>query len=301
MFPIDKIIGNLYPVFGALLLLGTLAMFFVLMWQAFQNPALLVESEAFEANRITAPVIPVLFVTIACGIISGFHATQSPIIARTMASERHGRQAFYGMMIVEGLIGMVWAGAGMAIYNLFPELMKTAPDGVLKEITTYFLGSGLGTVTIISVIILAITSGDTAMRSLRLSLAEMLGIDQKKIMNRIYICLPLIGVVTLLLWWSNLSAKSFGQLWNYFAWGNQVLAASTLLAGVVWLHRHRKNFYIAAVPGAFMIFIVMSYILWVSPQRGGPVGFGLDLTVAYIIAGVIALGLTAWACLKKFR
>ncbi len=299
LFPVDKIIGRIYPLFGALLLFGTLAIFVALMCSCFKNPDLLTPSEEFLANRIKSPIIPTLFVTIACGIISGFHATQSPIIARTMAAEQHGRQAFYGMMIIEGLIAMVWAAAGMAIYNLYPELMSVNPNTVLGKITGHFLGEWIGGLTVISVIVLAVTSGDTAMRSLRLSIAEMRKVPQKDFKNRLLLCLPIIAIVIALLWWSNQSAASFKQLWNYFAWGNQVLAASTLLAGAVWLRKLKKNFYIAAIPGAFMIFIVVSYILWISPDRGGPVGFGLPLIVAYIISGLAALGLTVWACRKK--
>ncbi|MEI3005908.1 MAG: carbon starvation CstA family protein [Victivallales bacterium] len=143
-----------------------------------------------------------LFVTIACGILSGFHATQSPIIARTMEHGTQRASNYYGMMVLEGVIGMIWAAAGLAIYNLFPELMQENPTNVLSKITTHFLGSWEA-VTVISVIILAVTSGDTAMRSLRLSLAEMFRIQQKPIRNRFLLCLPLIAVVSLLLWWSN--------------------------------------------------------------------------------------------------
>ena len=199
LFPVDKIIGSIYPLFGALLILGTFAIFAVLMFHAAGNPALLSESEAFRANMLTpannSPILPMLFVTIACGILSGFHATQSPIIARTMEHEKQAKSSYYGMMVLEGVIGMIWAAAGLAIYNLFPELMQENPTNVLSKITTHFLGSWVGAVTVISVIILAVTSGDTAMRSLRLSLAEMFRIQQKPIRNRFLLCLPLIAVV----------------------------------------------------------------------------------------------------------
>ena len=276
-----------------MLILGTLAIFGVLMYEAIGNPALLEESAAFKAAMFTPennmPILPMLFVTIACGILSGFHATQSPIIARTMKHEKQARSSFYGMMVVEGVIGMIWAAAGLAIYNLFPQMMAENPTNVLTEITTHFLGRGVGAITVISVIILAITSGDTAMRSMRLSLAEIVGVDQKSIRNRIMLCLPLIAIVSGLLWWSNQSAKTFNQLWNYFAWGNQVLAAATLSASAVWLYKQGKNGGVALVPAMFMTFIVISYILWISPEHGGPVGFGLDLNVSYAIAAILTL------------
>ena len=293
LFPVDKIIGSIYPVFSIILILSTLAIFCTLMYKGIYNPEILTESAAFRLQMFTAeknsPVIPVLFVTIACGIISGFHATQSPIIARTMKTEREARSSFYGMMVLEGIIGMIWAGAGMAIYNLFPQYMLKAPALVLNDITTYFLGSVIGGITVIGVIILAITSGDTAMRSLRLSVAETFKIDQKSLSKRILLCLPLIAVVLGLLYWSNRDAKSFNILWNYFSWANQILAATTLLAAMVWLIRNGKNFLIAAVPGAFMTFIIFCYILWTDKSKNGPIGFGLELEKAYFISALISL------------
>lgn len=298
LFPIDKIIGKIYPIFGGLLIVGTFIIFVALMFEAFFNPQLLEESDAFKAYMWTAsnnhPIIPLLFVTIACGIISGFHATQSPIIARTMSSERQAKSSFYGMMVLEGLIAMIWAAAGLAIYNLFPEYMSENPNKVLGNITTHFLGSGIGSITVIAIVILAITSGDTAMRSLRLSIAEMFNINQKSIFNRIVLCLPIIICVAGLLWWSNIGKETFAQLWNYFAWGNQILAASTLMAGTVWLFKSGKNGFIAMIPAMFMLFIVLTYILWISPEHGGPVGFGLKLETSYVISAILTLILCVW-------
>jgi len=298
LFPVDKIIGKIYPIFGGMLLLGSFAVFAAIVGHLFSNPTLLDQSEAFDKLQWTAenghPIIPLLFVTIACGIISGFHATQSPIIARTMKSERQAKSSFYGMMVVEGLIAMIWAAAGLAIYNLFPDYFSKNPNTVLLYITQHFLGSYMGIATVLAVIILAITSGDTAMRSMRLSLAEMFSINQKKFSSRLLTSLPLMLIVVGLLAWSQASEKSFGQLWNYFAWGNQVLAASTLMAASVWLFRQRKNGFVSLLPGMFMTFIVLSYIIWISPEHGGPVGFGADLNMSYIIAAIITLVISGW-------
>ena len=301
IFPVDKIIGRIYPLFGALLLIGTALLFVKLMLAADADPALLKESVAFRKRMWMAadnkPIIPLLFVTIACGILSGFHATQAPIIARTMRSEREARCDFYGMMVVEGFIAMVWAAAGLAIYNLFPEQMSKAPAAVLQFLCNHFLGTKAGALVVISVIILSITSGDTAMRSLRLSLAEILHIPQKKLWSRILLCLPVIAIVALLIWWSTISAETFNHLWNYFAWGNQVLAACTLTIATEWLIARKRNAIITIIPGMFITFIVLCYILWISKAHGGPVGFGLDLQVAEIIAGVLAVlctGLAVW-------
>lgn len=293
MFPVDKIIGSLYPIFGGLLLIGSGALLVALVLSGIKDPSILLESEKFvelkNAFLENNPIIPCLFVTIACGILSGFHATQSPIIARTMKSEYEARSSFYGMMVLEGVIAMIWAAGAMAIYNMNPELWAKAPAAVLPEITSHFLGKRLGSITVVAVIILAITSGDTAMRSMRLSLAEILKINQKPFMNRFFICLPLIAIVAVLLWWSNADAKSFGKLWNYFAWGNQALAVFTLGGACVWLLSKKRPGWIAAVPGAFMTFIVVSFILWTSEAHKGPAGFGFDLKLSYAIGAVVAV------------
>ena len=292
MFPVDQIIGRIYPVFGGLLIVSSVAIFGALLIAGIKDPSIMQEGLAFKLGKFTAeknqPILPMLFVTIACGIISGFHATQSPIVARTMKTERQARSTFYGMMVAEGVIGMIWAGAGMAIYNLFPHYMAMAPAKVLGYITNHFLGSFAGTVTIAGVIVLAITSGDTALRSTRMALAEMLHINQKPIRNRLLLCIAMLVVVIGLLYWSNQSAKTFNLLWNYFSWGNQVLAVTTLLAGSVYLASKGWWRLIALVPGAFMLFIVACYILWISPDHGGPVGVGLELNIAYVLSAVIA-------------
>ena len=304
LFPVDKIIGRFYPIFGGLLLLGTFAIFGKLIFEAFRNPEILNESTLFAAAKFSSekmPLLPMMFVTIACGILSGFHATQSPIIARTMKSEREARATFYGMMVLEGIIAMVWAAAALAIYNINFLLMKENPNLVLSKITEHFLGSGVGTITILSVIILAVTSGDTAMRSLRLSLAEIFKVSQQKAITRVLFCLPLVAVITGLLVWSNRDAGSFAILWNYFAWGNQVLGAATLTAATVYLAKQGKCFLITMVPGLFITFVVATYILWISPAHGGPLGFGLDIQQAYIIALIIAASISGYAVWKAGR
>lgn len=304
LFPVDKIIGRIYPFFGLMLLIGTGAILVMLTIAAFKDPAILSETQPLKdfvsQNESHRPVLPLLFVTIACGIISGFHATQAPIVARTMKSEREARSTFYGMMIVEGIIAMIWAGAALAIFSVKPETFASNETATLKTITTHFLGSGMGLVTLIAVIILAITSGDTALRSLRLSLAEMFSISQKKISNRIMICVPLIVIIGLLLWWSNLSADTFRYLWNYFAWGNQVLAATTLMAGAVWLMKRGKNPCAALFPGMFMTFIVVTFILWTSTIHNQPYGLGLDLNFARACGLVAALGFAVFACFRGY-
>jgi len=294
LFPVDKIIGRIYPFFGALLIVGSLAIVIALSVAGFRSPAILDDCAGFADFQAGQPIFPCLFVTIACGIISGFHATQSPIVARTMKSEREARMTFYGMMILEGVIAMIWAAAALAIYNVAPENLKLAGPVVLGNIANHFLGKGLGGVTVAAIIVLAITSGDTALRSSRLSLGEMCRIDQRPVPKRVLTCLPLVAIVAGLLVWSNANPKSFNNLWNYFAWGNQMISATVLMAGTVWLLRSGKKLgaLVALLPGMFMTTVVVSFILWTPGTGGQPWGLvpgGLPLAVSVLIGGAVAL------------
>ena len=292
LFPVDQIIGRVYPIFGGLLVLGSFAISIALVIAGFRTPEILNECAGFAAYQAKNPIFPCLFVTIACGIISGFHATQSPIVARTCRSEREACVTFFGMMVAEGVIAMVWAAAALAIYNLAPENLSLAGPAVLGNITTHFLGTWMGGVTILAIIVLAVTSGDTALRSARLSFAEVLKIDQVRLSTRVLTCLPLILIVIALLWWSNTSAKSFGHLWNYFAWTNQLLATTMLMAATVWLLRMGLGLkaLVALLPGIFMCMVISTFILWAWPSKGqvwGVIPGGLPLGVAAGVAAVI--------------
>ena len=299
LFPVDKIIGRVYPIFGALLIIGSAAISIALLVAGFKSPEILNDCANFADFQSKNPLFPCLFVTIACGIISGFHATQSPIVARTMVSERQAKATFFGMMVVEGVIAMIWAAAALAIYNIAPENISLSGPAVLGNITKHFLGTWMGGVTVFAIVVLAVTSGDTALRSSRLSLGEMLGIDQVKISNRVMTCLPLIAAVVLLLWWSNQSAKSFNNLWNYFAWGNQMISATTLMAATVWLLKqgNRAKSLVTLLPGVFMTVVVASFILWTPGTGGQPWGLvpgGLPLGVSIAGGLVAAVALSAY-------
>lgn len=306
LFPIDRIIGRVYPFFGALLIVGSVAVFVSLLFAGFRNPAILADCEGFAAFKSGNPLFPCLFVTIACGIISGFHATQSPIVARTMTSERQARSTFFGMMVLEGIIAMIWATAALAIYNMDPSNLALNGPTVLGNIAKRFLGVWMGGVTIFAIVVLAITSGDTALRSARLSIAEMFSIDQVNLARRIATCLPLVAIVSLLLWWSNRDAKSFSNLWNYFAWGNQMLSATTLMAATVWLIRRgrRCSALVTLVPGMFMTMVVTSFILWTPGTGGQPWGLvpgGLRLDVAVSLSALVAFLVAAFVCIRARR
>ena len=300
LFPVDKIIGRVYPFFGALLVIGSAAIFGALVWDGFRRPDIFSDCAHFAGFQKSNPLFPCLFVTIACGIISGFHATQSPIVARTMTSERQARSTFFGMMVAEGIIAMVWAAAALAIYNIAPGNLELAGPVVLGNITTHFLGKWMGGITVFAIVVLAVTSGDTALRSARLGISEMFRIDQVGLFRRIMTTLPLILVVAALLWWSNQSAKTFGNLWNYFAWGNQMLSATTLMAGTVWLLREGRKLAccVTLIPGMFMTSVVATFILWTPGTGGMPAGLvpgGLSLALSVSISVAVAFAFAAWA------
>ena len=303
-FPIDKIIGRIYPIFGGLLILASIGILIGIAPEinTLEEFNLSDLASNFHKHPAHQPIIPMLFVTIACGIISGFHSTQSPIVARTEKSERTGRQTFYGMMIIEGLIGMIWAAGGMFIYNKMPELL-TGASGVriLSElVSTVIPVAPISILVVVGVIILAITSGDTSLRSLRLIIAELCNIDQTSMKKRLFLTVPLFAICAILIFWSNLNKDGFNILWNYFSWSNQVMAVCSLCVTVVYLRAKKRNFWIALIPCMFMTFIVCAYIFWVSPEnlKGAPVGFGLPYSLALGLAVLASLVLGYLLCLR---
>ncbi len=297
-FPINQIIGRFYPVFGAILLLTTLAVLIGLMphFNLLSEIDVTNWSATFNRHPAREPVVPMLFVTIACGIISGFHSTQAPIVSRTMTSEREGRSVFYGMMVLEGIIGMIWAAGGMALYAHRPELLASGNGAqLLSELAGWLLCPVAARLALLGVVVLAITSGDTALRSLRLTLAEYFAIDQRPVGKRLLTTLPIFAGVAGLLVWSQADANTFKILWNYFSWSNQTLAAFALLVALAYLRRNGKPCWVAVVPALFMVFIVLDYILFVSPAavKGAPLGFGLPLRVAASLAAVLSVAIVA--------
>ena len=220
-----------------------------------------------------------------------------------MVSEREARKTFFGMMILEGVIAMIWAAAALAIYNIDSANIKLAGPVVLGNITSHFLGPWMGGVTIFAIIVLAVTSGDTALRSARLGISEMFTINQISLVRRILTCLPLIVIVAALLWWSNRDSKSFANLWNYFAWGNQLLSATTLMAGSVWLLREGRKFasLVTLIPGMFMTAVVSSFILWTPGTGGQPWGLipgGLSLGLSIAIGAATSVAFAAYAIVR---
>ena len=291
LFPIDKIIGKIYPIFGGFLLLSALGIFVGVLKNADAITNIDFANLAAQ-NTAKAPFIPVFFVTVACGILSGFHATQATLISRTVKSEKEGRMTFFNMMLVEGFIAMVWAAGAMVIYNkVFPNGGAPAATPMVGEISKYFLGNIGGIIAVIGVIVLPITSGDTALRSLRLMLGEQLNIDQNDSKKRLGLTIAIFIPTALILLWSKFDTNGFNILWRYFAFTNQFIAIFALSMIAVYLFIHKKNGWIALIPGAFYSFIVMSFIFHAK------IGFNLDklfgnpetYLYSYIAAGIFTL------------
>ncbi|KGI86404.1 carbon starvation protein CstA [Exiguobacterium mexicanum] len=273
LLPVDKIIGRIYPFFGALLLLSAVGIAVSLFTQGYQIP----EMTLTNMHPDGLPLWPLIFFTISCGALSGFHATQSPIISRTTMKESNGRSIFYGMMIVEAVIAMIWAAAAMAIVEpgeLLAMINAGTPALVVQEVATLMLGSIGGTLAILGVIVLPITSGDTAFRSARMIIADYLNIVQKKFTSRLWIALPLFVLSFIL------TKVDFRLLWQYFNWANQTTAVIALFVGATYLYIKGRNYWIALLPGTFMLYVVWFYILT------APIGFKMDGVLPYILATI---------------
>lgn len=279
LLPIDKIIGRFYPFFGALLIISAVGVLVQLVLTGAPIPELTFEN----MHPDNLPIFPLLFLTISCGALSGFHATQTPIISRTTQSEKQGRKIFYGMMIAEGVIAMIWAAAAMSLFNgydgLNDMLANGGPAAIVSEASILLLGSIGGTLAIIGVIILPITSGDTAFRSARMIIADYFNLAQKKMTSRLWIALPLFVLSFAL------TKIDFTLLWRYFSWANQSTAAIALWVGAMYLFIAKKNYWIAMIPAIFITMATTTYII------NAPIGFGLSLNAAYIGATIITLSI----------
>lgn len=285
LLPVDKLIGKLYPVFGAALLFMAAGILVMLFVNGDSLPEIWTGIENRTANPSATPIFPMMFVSIACGAISGFHATQSPMMARCLANERHARPVFYGAMVAEGIVALIWAAAAVAFTGGFPELQAYMADGspaiLVNDVSRTWLGTFGGILAVLGVIAAPITSGDTALRSARLITADFLGLPQEKIMRRLAVSIPIFGICFLIM------LLPYGVLWRYFAWCNQVLAAFTLWAITVWLARHGKIFAVTLLPALFMTAVTVTYILF------APEGLGISqmLSTAIGILAAMAMAL----------
>ena len=296
IMPIDKIIGRIYPIFGLAVLVMALGILGVLLFQSdkFVIPELTsLRNCIADAGKF--PIVPMLFTTIACGAISGFHATQSPMMARCMTNEKQSRSVFYGAMIAESIIALIWAAIGMAFWggveglnNAIAEYGGSAARmvNIISEAT---LGRYVAPFVIVGIVACAVTSGDTAFRSARLIAADMLGISQAGLAKRILVSLPLFLLGVFIIF-----ALPFQTIWSYFAWMNQTLAAITLWCITVYLAKHRKPVLIGLLPALFMTYVCSSYI-FISPMMAGlenrACAYALGAVTTVAIASVIVFRL----------
>ena len=289
LLPIDKVIGRFYPIFG--ILLGLMA--FGIMLAMLFTPSLranMPEMQLANLHPKNLPVWPYMFIVVACGAISGFHATQSPMMAKCMVGEREGRKIFYGAMVLEGFIALVWAAAGTAFYGGVDNIGALAaaagkPAVAVYDISTSTLGAIGGAMAVIGVIVCPITSGDTSFRTVRLILAEWFGLDQKSFSKRLVITIPLMLVG------AALTQIDFNILWRYFAWSNQTLAMLALWVATVYLMRHetkRFSSLVTALPATFMTAVTTTYIMMAKE------GFQMSASVAYPAGILIAVAVFAW-------
>ena len=310
LLPVDKIIGSIYPFMGAALLFMAFGVGAMLIVGGINGSVVLTElTPATLKNWHFDPqsnlLIPMLFIVISCGAISGFHSTQSPMMARCLKSEKHARPVFYGAMIAEGIVAMIWATAAMAYFG-GPEGLNNAMsegvevNGVLTRITPAiavdmicksWLGKLGAVIAIIGVIICPITSGDTAFRSLRLTLADLFKADQKPIAKRLAVSLPIFALAFFC------CKMDFSTIWKYVGIGNQLLATLVLWTGAAYLINARKSHWMCSLPATFLTFVCVSYLI-VAPNKNG--GLALDPMIGDISGIVVALSLLIF-CIVKGR
>ncbi|WP_303317285.1 carbon starvation CstA family protein [Flavivirga abyssicola] len=296
MIPIDKLIGKVYPLFGISLLIMAVGLFFALLFQDYTIPELSIQNlQNMHANPETYPIFPLLFITIACGAISGFHSTQSPLMARCISNEAQGKKVFFGAMITEGIVALIWAAIAMAFFGGVRELGATmAEEGhnaawVVNIICNTTLGKIGGILAIFGVVAAPITSGDTAFRSARLIIADAFDFNQSKLLKRFVITIP-IFVVALAI-----TQIDFAIVWRYFGWSNQMLATVVLWAIAVYVKQQGKTYWFILIPSAFMSGVVTTYIL-VAPE-----GFSLDYKLSYTVGIIVSIALSVWFYLWKPR
>lgn len=288
--PIDKIIGRFYPIFGALLVFMSVGLIvgLIVSGKGFYNTGM----DFSNLHPTELPLWPLLFITIACGAVSGFHATQSPLMARCMQNEKSGRFIFYGAMIGEGVIALIWCTLGLSFYESTEALNATMANGgpaaVVHEVSTSLLGTVGGILAILGVVILPITSGDTAFRSARLIVADFFNLTQKPMAKRLLIAVPMfiLGFI--------ISKAEFGVIWRYFGWANQTTAVIMLWAAAAYLAKEGKLHWVCTIPAMFMTAVVFTYL------ANAPIGFGLEMGISTVI-GLASTAAITIAFLLKYR
>lgn len=284
VFPIDKIIGKVYPLFGGILLLSAIGVLIGIFSKGYKLDEIWACSGGIlnqHPNRDN--FFPIFFVTVACGIVSGFHSTQSTLISRTIKHEKEGKTTFYFMMILEGLIAMIWAAAAMGVMNTGLANSSTSATAMVGIVAKDLLGSVGGIIAIIGVIVLPITSGDTALRSARLIVADGIKMNQSKVKNRLILSSAIFALVAFLLVFAKLNSNGFNILWRYFAWANQTLAIFAFALITIYMIKHKMPWVLSIIPGMFYMMVITSFIC------NAKIGFNLPWTISYIIGGALTL------------
>ena len=296
---IDQIIGRIYPIFGICLIVMAVGVIFGIftnssyvipeIWQNFRN-----------MHPSATPIWSFMFITVACGAISGFHATQSPLMARCMKSERQGRFVFYGAMVAEGIIALIWAAAGCSLYEVtgglstgLSEILKGGQSAAIYDVCKNTMGGVGVALAMVGVIVCPITSGDTAFRSARLTLADWMGLNQKEFSKRLVLCVPLLAAGAFI------GHLDYTIVWRYFSWTNQTLAMIVLWTASMFLYKEKKNYWLTAVPAVFMSAVSMTYF-FCAPECLGKLG--LTTTFAYpagLIMACVFLGIFIFATRKQ--
>lgn len=300
LLPIDKLIGKIYPIFGFLLIGMAIAIVAAFVIYKPEIPELWSGMQNCHPDAANNPIFPMMFISIACGAISGFHATQSPLMARCMTNERQGRPIFYGAMITEGVVALIWAAAAAYFFgpNSPVDISSKSGAAIVGIIADTWFTPIVAVVTVLGVISAAVTSGDTAMRSARLIVADILKYDQKPLKNRLIIVIPILVVCGGILVFSISDSRSFQLIWRYFAWANQVLATVTLWAITVYLSQNKKRpwFVIVIIPALFMTMVTGCFLFVAKSADGGfgsfiprSVGYGIGaaITVAALVAFIV--------------
>lgn len=289
LLPVDKVIARIYPVFGFALLFMAVGLLGVLLFGGADIPADWSGGLSSRYAGGSKPVFPMMFVSIACGAISGFHATQSPMMARCLRNERLARPVFYGAMVAEGLVALIWAAAAITFTGGYDGLQSYMADhsggagALVHDISISWLGAAGGILAILGVVAAPITTGDTALRSARLIAADFLHVDQRPVSRRLMVSLPIFAAT------AGVMMIDFNVLWRYFAWSNQTLAVFTLWAASAWLYRRGRAYVLTMLPTMFMTVVCVSYILY-APS---PEGFGLGRTMAAACALAVTAAVTA--------
>lgn len=292
LLPIDKLIGKIYPIFGLLLLgmaVAIVVAFFLYkpaipeVWEGLQNR---------HPNAAHNPIFPMMFISIACGAISGFHATQSPLMARCMTNERQGRPIFYGAMITEGIVALIWAAAAAYFFGPDSPADTTGKGGpaMVGIIADHWFTPAIAIITILGVISAAITSGDTALRSARLIVADFMHLEQKTIKSRLLIALPIFVITAGILVYSLADKNGFDVIWRYFAWANQLLSVFTLWALSIYLKQNKKGhwYLLTFIPAVFMTMVTGCFLFVAEKEGLGSIlphalGYAIGLAITILV------------------